>query len=63
MTKAVVLEEFHLTIVAPNTSARDQAVMRKALNRPAFMSGLARTTRAFVRSRPGLGKARVVLSR
>jgi hypothetical protein len=64
MAKAVVIEEFHLTVTAPRgLSEAEYAAARRALDAPAFRAGLRRAVGELFQRRPALARVRFTLSR
>lgn len=64
MAKFIVLEEFHLTVVAPRglPSTEYDAIVRTVNSTP-FMTRLRQAVRRAFRREPSLNKAKVRLSR
>ena len=64
MAKAILIEEFHLSVYAPRGLPESQyAAMRRTLNGRRFQSGLRRAVQGVVLQHPALTKVRVTLSR
>jgi|HubBroStandDraft_6_1064221.scaffolds.fasta_scaffold472864_2 hypothetical protein len=64
MPRAVVLEEFHLTVTAPRgLGAAEYDAIRRTLDARGFRAGLRRAARGVFRRHPALARARFALSR
>jgi hypothetical protein len=60
----ILMDEFHITIYAPDTLPPDQNdAIRQALDEPGFQAALRRAVRVVVRRNPPLVKVRVAVTR
>ena len=64
MAKAILIDEFHLTVFAPR-GLRDSAydAIRRTLDERRFQADLRRVVRGVVRQYPALGKVRISVTR
>ena len=64
MPRLILLDEFHLTVRAPQRLPESEyEAMRRVLDDPRFQAELARAARDVFRRHPALRRARVTLSR
>jgi hypothetical protein len=64
VAKRIVMEEFHLTVLAPRgLPAAEYNAMRQALDDPRFHAQLRRAMRGVVRRCPSVSKVKVRVSR
>ena len=64
MAKRMVMEEFHLTVLAPRGLPEEEyEAMRQGLDDPRLHVELRRAVRDVVRQRPPLGKVKVTVTR
>jgi hypothetical protein len=64
MVKAILIDEFHLTVYAPRGLPEPEYdAVRQTLDDRRFQADLRRAAREVCRQYPALGKARVTLTR
>jgi hypothetical protein len=64
MGKAILLEEFHLTVFASKgLPEQEYDAIQETLKNQRFLSQLRSTVRTVFRQQPALGKVKVILSR
>jgi hypothetical protein len=64
MARKILIDEFHLTVVAPRgLSPEEFRAMRRALGRVGFRAALGSAVRDVVHRHPSLARVRTVISR
>jgi hypothetical protein len=64
MAKHILIDELHVTLLAPSgLTAKQSHAARRALRRASFLPALTRAARAVVRRYPSLRAVRVTVSR